>query len=498
MRCVGTAIVERHGVCARRPLRVQRRSHGLIPCSCARTRSRVVLLTRAGLAVVVTAERVARAGRHRRGRHSRIIRRRHTRGTGGRGRRAACRVRARVQLAVERDCVGIGRPLAGEDIACRCVGRGQRCGAGIDRAAARDRPAAPRPAGHIRHRAERKGHARAGCDCVGVGILRLRSRRGRRRCAVAAVIVGRRDLTAVLAVVRAAGREGCRRGRRRARAGRPACRCPTRVRALRRRGHCGRCGSAAVVDVARHGARLLRRAAVVNERRIESLAPDGVECDCAAVFAQLIEPAVDVAGGRDLAARCPRCTLRRTARRPAEELPAAGNACRRSACIRVGAVGDIRVARLCRCDTVHIVGNLACIDRPLHVQINRCAVRAAECRIHRVRIRLVCNVRRGRIAANHPLIKVVTGLAERIRRQSGAVAVCDRLIAHRAACAAVAVEGYGVRMRRPLAGEDIARRRCVRGQRRAAGIHSAAARDRPAVKCPAGHVLHRAERKGHA
>ena len=238
---------------------------------------------------------------------------------------------------------------------------------------------------------------------------------------MAAVIVGRRDAAAVLAVVCAAGREGCRRGRRRARAGRPACRCPPRVRALRRRGHCGCCGGAAVVDVARRRARLLRRAAVVNERRGKALAPDGVERDCAAVFAQLIEPAIDVAAGRDLCARCPCCALRRAARRPAEELPAAADVRRRRSCRGIAAVGDVRVARRCRRDIIHIVLDRAGVVGPLRIdrhgtrRVGRSIIRRSDVDLARSgRI-----VRTRAVRLGIPFVKMLTGGLRKAVRRGG-------------------------------------------------------------------------------
>ena len=209
--------MERHSIFVSAPLRVQRRGCALVPCSRARARSRVVLRTGAGLAVVVAAERIAGQCRFRDCRHGRIIRRRHARGTRRRSRRTGRVGRACIALGIERDRVGIRFPdRVDRHGACRvgrCVIRrgdidltGAGCvacaGAGcvgvplVEAVADRCREAVGR----------RRDLRRADCaDCGGcravravvAGVVVLRTGRIAHRAGAAVGVIGDIDRTAV-------------------------------------------------------------------------------------------------------------------------------------------------------------------------------------------------------------------------------------------------------------------------------------------------------------
>ena len=109
-----TVRVDRDPVLVERPLCKQRRCRRLVPILIAGTICLVVHVACAGLAVIVAAERIARAGRHRCTRHCRGIRRRYARRTCVRRRRAARRACTRVQIAVQCHRVCIRGPTCSQ------------------------------------------------------------------------------------------------------------------------------------------------------------------------------------------------------------------------------------------------------------------------------------------------------------------------------------------------------------------------------------------------
>ena len=233
VRNLRSRMMERHSIFVSAPLRVQRRGCALVPCSRARARSRVVLRTGAGLAVVVAAERIAGQCRFRDCRHGRIIRRRHARGTRRRSRRTGRVGLARVQCAVERDRVRIRFPDCVNRHGARRVGRCiiRRCdidftGAGCVACAGACCVGVPlveavtsrRRESIIRRRNLRRAD-RADCGgcravrAVVAGVVVLRAGRIAHRAAAAVGVVADIDRTAVdrVEVLRGAGSAGERR-----------------------------------------------------------------------------------------------------------------------------------------------------------------------------------------------------------------------------------------------------------------------------------------------